>query len=84
MMEEAKTIDVADVQPKAITAQDVLDLVRNGMVNAPVGTKTFVCLWVTPEGKLEMGGTADPNHAVALAYQLMKQVFERGSDGAAN
>lgn len=65
-----------------MTAQELIDAVRNNEVVAPVGTKTFVCLWVTPEGKLEMAGTADPNHAVALAYQLMKQVFERGNDAA--
>ena len=70
-----------------MTAQELIDSVRNNEVVAPVGTKTFFAVSVGPDGKIDLAGTADPNHAVQIAYLLMRNVFEprkEEGDGAAN
>ena len=79
---EALSIDGAPPmeQGKMMLASDLLDMVRRGEVTAPVGTKTLVMQMVCPDGRVEMAGTADPNHALQLAYLLMKQVFEPRRD----
>lgn len=70
-----------------MTAQELIDSVRNNEVVAPVGTKTFFCVAVGTDGKIDLAGTADPNHAVQIAYLLMRNVFEprkEEGDGTAN
>lgn len=57
-------------------AEEIITAVRENKVTAPVGTKTFMVVCVGADGKLDMAGTADPNHAIQIAYMLMRNVFE--------
>lgn len=59
-----------------MTVDEIIKMVRDGEVVAPVGTKTFMVVGVTADNKLEMAGTADPTHAIQIAYMLMRNVFE--------
>ena len=70
-----------------MSIDEIMKTIRNNEVSAPVGTKTFFCVAVGPDGKIDLAGTADPNHAVQIAYLMMRNVFEprkEADDGTAN
>lgn len=67
-----------------MSIEEIFKAVRANEVTAPVGTKTFFCIAVDPEGKIDMAGTADPNHAVQIAYLLMRNVFEPRKEAESN
>ena len=56
-----------------MSAAELLAVVRSGKVNAPVGTKTFFCVMVGADNKLEAAGVIAPEHADEIAYWFMSQ-----------
>lgn len=63
-------------EEKIMSAEEIIRIIREGKVVAPVGCKTFLAVWVDANGRLDMAGTADPNALIRIAYEFQKQVFE--------